>query len=204
MALSILEHTVGRSKILRWSRLSVVDAPLYYCSSLQCQKLRIVESWKVTNVLVSPVGICDLPVASETCRSTSSRTSTFDDSPKRRLQHLMFKGMLTIRRSFMVSVVPRVLVSESPSPFFNMGVEEHLFRMTQRPTLFLWRNAPVVFIGKHQNVWSEVNVNVMEKNNIVLARRTSGGGAVYQDLGNTCFTFVCGMWLVRQAVCVSC
>ena len=62
---------------------------------------------------------------------------------------------------------------------------------TQR-VLFLWRNADTVVIGRAQNPWKECNTRRMEEDNVRTARRSSGGGAVFHDLGNTCFTFMAG------------
>lgn len=88
----------------------------------------------------------------------------------------------------------RLLVSDSYDPWFNLAVEECIFRQmpaTQR-VLFLWRNADTVVIGRAQNPWKECNTRRMDEDNIKLARRSSGGGAVFHDLGNTCFTFMAG------------
>jgi lipoate-protein ligase (EC 6.-.-.-) len=88
----------------------------------------------------------------------------------------------------------RLLISESYDPWFNLAVEECIFRQmpaTQR-VLFLWRNADTVVIGRAQNPWKECNTRRMEEDNVRLARRSSGGGAVFHDLGNTCFTFMAG------------
>lgn len=88
----------------------------------------------------------------------------------------------------------RLLISDSYDPWFNMAVEECIFRQmpaTQR-VLFLWRNADTVVIGRAQNPWKECNTRRMEEDNVKLARRSSGGGAVFHDLGNTCFTFMAG------------
>lgn len=58
--------------------------------------------------------------------------------------------------------------------------------------LFLWRNAETVVIGRAQNPWKECNTRRMAEDNIRLARRSSGGGAVFYDTGNCCLTFMAG------------
>ena len=56
--------------------------------------------------------------------------------------------------------------------------------------LYLWRNGPSVIIGRFQSAWKECEVIKMEENKVNLVRRASGGGAVYQDLNNSIFTFL--------------
>lgn len=78
---------------------------------------------------------------------------------------------------------------QSHDAAFYLALEEHL--LGQRGGyFFFWRSAPCVVIGKHQNAFQEVNVPFAEKENIPVFRRSSGGGAVYHDLGNLNFTFV--------------
>lgn len=88
----------------------------------------------------------------------------------------------------------RVFYSTSDDPWFNITIEEIIFRQmspSQR-VLFLWRNNNTVIIGRAQNPWKECNTAKMAQDNVKLARRSSGGGAVFQDLGNSCFTFMAG------------
>ncbi len=84
------------------------------------------------------------------------------------------------------------MISETFDPWFNLATEDFIFRDMDPEvlTLFLWRNDKTVVIGRFQNPWSECNTQKMEEDGIRLARRQSGGGAVYQDLGNTNFTFL--------------
>ncbi|MBD2819586.1 lipoate--protein ligase A [Xenorhabdus sp. 42] len=88
----------------------------------------------------------------------------------------------------------RLLLSDSHDPWFNLAVEECIFRQMppNQRVLFLWRNASTVVVGRAQNPWKECNTRRMEMDGIKLARRSSGGGAVFHDLGNTCFTFMAG------------
>lgn len=85
-----------------------------------------------------------------------------------------------------------VLFSSSTDPWFNLAVEDQLFRELplDRQALLLWRNTPTVVIGRHQNPWLECDLRRMAADGVALARRQSGGGAVYHDLGNTNFTFL--------------
>jgi len=88
----------------------------------------------------------------------------------------------------------RVLISDSFDPCFNLATENYIFRDMDPTTriLFLWRNEDTVVIGRFQNPWTECQVQKMEEDGIHLARRQSGGGAVFHDLGNTNFTFLNG------------
>jgi lipoate-protein ligase A len=54
----------------------------------------------------------------------------------------------------------------------------------------LWRNEPSIIIGKHQNPLTEINFDYVKKHEIPVIRRISGGGTVYQDLGNLNYTFI--------------
>jgi len=88
------------------------------------------------------------------------------------------------------------------NPWFNLATEDWIFRELDPSThvLFLWRNSDTVVIGRHQNPWTECNIQKMEEDNIYLARRQSGGGAVFHDLGNTNFTFLSGKDKYNQDV----
>ena len=86
----------------------------------------------------------------------------------------------------------KVFLSDSFNPHLNLATEEWIFHNLDPSTqiLFLWRNESTVVIGRNQNPWSECNLAKMKEDNVYLARRTTGGGAVFHDLGNTNFTFL--------------
>ena len=86
----------------------------------------------------------------------------------------------------------KVILSDSLNPYLNLATEEWIFHEMEptAQTLFLWRNDQTVVIGRSQNPWSECNLTKMKEDGIHLARRGTGGGAVFHDLGNTNFTFL--------------
>ncbi|MBK5253103.1 MAG: lipoate--protein ligase [Peptostreptococcaceae bacterium] len=85
----------------------------------------------------------------------------------------------------------RYVVSDTTDAYENLATEEYLtFNVREDEcVLFLWQNANTVVIGKNQNAWKECNVSLLEEASGKVARRMSGGGAVYHDLGNLNFTF---------------
>ncbi|WP_201587698.1 lipoate--protein ligase [Psychrobacter jeotgali] len=86
----------------------------------------------------------------------------------------------------------RILKSAVTNPWFNLATEDWIFNTLDPDshTLFLWRNSETVVIGRSQNPWVECKIDKMEEDEVFLARRQSGGGAVFHDLGNTNFTFL--------------
>eukprot|EP01054_Gregarina_sp_Poly1_P004758 Gregarina_sp_Poly_1__4757@NODE_253_length_10628_cov_50_063252_g221_i0_p3_GENE_NODE_253_length_10628_cov_50_063252_g221_i0NODE_253_length_10628_cov_50_063252_g221_i0_p3_ORF_typecomplete_len343_score53_52BPL_LplA_LipB/PF03099_19/4_8e09Lip_prot_lig_C/PF10437_9/3_9e02Lip_prot_lig_C/PF10437_9/0_00041DUF1828/PF08861_10/0_19DUF1828/PF08861_10/4_7e03_NODE_253_length_10628_cov_50_063252_g221_i016442672 len=86
---------------------------------------------------------------------------------------------------------PLVVISTLNRIYANLALERILVQHArQTPTLFLWRNPDCVILGRNQNPYSEINLKMTRTDAVDVARRYTGGGCVFQDLGNTIFTFV--------------
>ena len=74
--------------------------------------------------------------------------------------------------------------------YFNLASEEYLLKHTDGFYFYLWINNPAVIVGINQNTIEEVNLAYTDANNVKVVRRLTGGGAVYHDGGNLCYTVI--------------
>jgi len=88
----------------------------------------------------------------------------------------------------------RLLLDSNSDPAVNLAVEEAIVRSRRDElcpdTLRIWRNDRSVILGCNSNVQDEVNMQVCKRIGIRVLRRTSGGGAVYHDLGNINYSVI--------------
>ncbi|KAK4470330.1 hypothetical protein MN116_005608 [Schistosoma mekongi] len=106
-----------------------------------------------------------------------------------------------------LTTLNQILLLNSNDIYRNLAFEECLYHQCEKQLdyflknnnnnqlpwftkMLLWRNNPCIVIGRFQNVWNEVNIPLLYSNKWKLARRYSGGGAVYHDLGNLNISFI--------------
>ncbi len=84
----------------------------------------------------------------------------------------------------------KFICSDITDPQFNIASEEYLLKHTDGYYVYLWQNSPSVIVGSNQNTLLEVNLKKADELSVKTVRRLTGGGAVYHDLGNICYTII--------------
>ncbi len=84
------------------------------------------------------------------------------------------------------------VVSRQTNPYQNLAMEQELMQHagSGMVILFLWQNNNTIVVGKNQNVATECRMDEFISNGGSIARRRSGGGAVYHDMGNLNFSII--------------
>ena len=84
-----------------------------------------------------------------------------------------------------------LIVIHSTNPYYYLVVEEYLLtHCTEGILVMLWQNDNTIVVGRHQNTTEEVNQQYVNEHGIRVVRRTTGGGAVYHDLGNLNYSVI--------------
>lgn len=84
----------------------------------------------------------------------------------------------------------KLIKNNCTDPAFNIALEEYFLSDSEDEYFCFWRNAPSVIIGRNQDALAEINMDFIKRHNIRLVRRSTGGGAVFHDLGNVNFSYI--------------
>ena len=86
-----------------------------------------------------------------------------------------------------------IIIADNYDVYQNLALEEYLFDYAKKHSaviLFFWINERAVVIGRHQNAYIECNLTYAQEQGIKIARRKTGGGAVYHDKGNLNYSII--------------
>lgn len=83
--------------------------------------------------------------------------------------------------------------SKNNDPYYNLALEEYFFYnlgVLYNEMILITRNTPSILLSYNQNALSEINLIYSKQSNIKIARRVTGGDAIYQDLGTFNFSYM--------------
>ncbi len=86
-----------------------------------------------------------------------------------------------------------IYLSKESDIFKNIAIDEALLyhqKVEQDILLISQTSRKSIVIGRNQNIYKIINHDFIEKKGIVITRRLSGGGAIYQDKGTVAFSFI--------------
>lgn len=86
----------------------------------------------------------------------------------------------------------KYIESTSVNPYRNLAEEEILMNYVSPGVIivYLWQNEKTIVVGRNQDIYKECKAHEFLKVGGKIARRKSGGGAVYHDLGNLNFSLI--------------
>ncbi len=84
----------------------------------------------------------------------------------------------------------KFITHDNTDAYFNLASEEYLLKHTDDYYIYLWINDRAVIVGTNQNAIEEVNLSYTESAGVKVVRRLTGGGTVYHDKGNLCYTII--------------
>ena len=77
---------------------------------------------------------------------------------------------------------------------FNKAAEEYVTRVfslkSERPVFMFWQTDKCVIFGRNQVAAAEIDLPAASALGVNIVRRSSGGGAMFSDLGNIMYTLV--------------
>ena len=86
----------------------------------------------------------------------------------------------------------KCFIENITNPYHNLAMEKLLFDYVKNniAIVYLWQNENTIVIGRNQDVNVECRANEFIKYGGLIARRHSGGGAVWHDLGNLNYSII--------------
>ncbi|MCL2820460.1 MAG: lipoate--protein ligase family protein [Oscillospiraceae bacterium] len=82
--------------------------------------------------------------------------------------------------------------NDSNDAAYHFSAEEYFARYAKlkEAVYMLWQTGKTVMLGSNQMLSAEIDVDYAKKSDILIVRRSSGGGAIYTDPGTVLYTVI--------------